>query len=55
MKKKHGKAFNYDESLNREKEITSIFTGSHGHNLKILLVLYRGHYLALAVHNQRCG
>ena len=34
--------------MNQEKEITRIFTGSHGHDLKTLLLLYRGHYPALA-------
>lgn len=48
MKKKYGNTFSYEESLNQEKEITRIFTGSHGHNLKTLLLLYRGHYPALA-------
>ena len=48
MKKDYGNTFDYEESLDREKEITRIFTGSHGHNLKTLLLLYRGHYPALA-------
>ena len=48
MKKKYGNTFSYEESLNQEKEITRIFTGSHGHDLKTLLLLYRGHYPALA-------
>ena len=48
MKKKYGNTFSYEESLNQEKEITRIFNGSHGHNLKTLLLLYRGHYPALA-------
>ena len=48
MKKDYGNTFDYEESLYREKEITRIFTGSHGHNLKTLLLLYRGHYPALA-------
>lgn len=48
MKKKYGNTFSYEESLDQEKEITRIFTGSHGHNLKTLLLLYRGHYPALA-------
>lgn len=48
MKRKYGDPFNYEESLDREKEITRIFNGSHDHNLKTLLLLYRGHYPALA-------
>ena len=48
MKKKYGNTFSYEESLDQEKEITRIFTGSHGHDLKTLLLLYRGHYPALA-------
>lgn len=48
MKRKYGSTFSYEESLDQEKEITRIFTGSHGHNLKTLLLLYRGHYPALA-------
>ena len=42
MKRKYGDPFNYEESLDREKEITRIFNGSHDHNLKTLLLLYRG-------------
>ena len=52
MKRKYGDPFNYEESLDREKEITRIFNGSHDHNLKTLLLLYRGHYPALAVKLQ---
>lgn len=48
MKRKYGDTFDYEESLDQEKKITRIFTSSHGHNLKTLLLLYRGHYPALA-------
>lgn len=51
MRRTNGKTlncFSYEESLNREKEITKIFTGSQNHNLKTLLLLYKGHYPALA-------
>lgn len=38
----------YEDSLRAEKELIDIFNQNYNSNLKTLLLLYKGHYLALA-------